>query len=282
MTKVSAIVTTRDRPDWADEAVASIIGQTHPPDEIIVADDGDGQTAAALAEKFGVRTVHTDGRGPALARNAAVEIAGGQWLAFCDDDDTWHPHRLQTQLAALAEGTVLVYGDATRTDGGREFKNRNPSAGHVFGSLLLDNWIPTSTVLVRRDTLAKAGGFSERYVPAEDYGLWLAIAHLGSFVRIDQPLATYRIHAGQLQTATAAMAGATADAVEDALGDIGWTSAQIPNLAQRLRRLRFVQGRALVGQRDMAAAREAYRRAWAHQPAYLKAPLFYLLSFVGI
>jgi glycosyltransferase involved in cell wall biosynthesis len=281
MPKISAIVATRDRPAMVVEAIASIQAQTRPVDEIVVADDGDGTTARDLAERFGVKTVHTGGIGPAGARNAAVAASTGEWLAFCDDDDRWWPRRLETQCAAVAENTVLVYADALRSDGLHEFLNRNPSAGYVFGSLLLDNWLPTSTVLLRRDAFEQAGGFSPRHEPAEDYGLWLAVSRVGPFVRLDEPLADYRIHPDQLQNRIAAMAGATADVVEEALAEIGWRPTQIPDLAHRLRRLRFVQGRAFAAGGDMHAARRAYGRAWRVQPAYLKAPLFYLLSWFG-
>lgn len=280
MPDVSAIVATRNRPQWAAEAVASILAQTQPPTEIIVADDGDDGTGQALAQRFGVQTVTTGGAGPAAARNAAARLARGAWLAFCDDDDTWFPHRLERQLAAVTPTTVLVYADALRSDGRRELLHRNPGHGHVFGSLLLDNWIPTSTVLLRRDAFVQADGFAARYEPAEDYALWLSVCRLGAFAFIDEPLATYRIHAGQLQRNTAPMAGATATVVDTALTAIGWRATQIPNLAMRLRRLRFVEGRALAAAGRFDAARAAYRAAWSHQRAYLNAPLFWMLSYL--
>ncbi|MDP8224818.1 MAG: glycosyltransferase [Candidatus Lernaella stagnicola] len=279
MPRISAIVATRDRPEWAREAVASIAAQTYPPMEIIVADDGDGRTGTQLAAEFDATAIHTQGVGPARARHAAIERAGGDWLAFCDDDDTWHPERLARQVEIIEAATALVYSDAQRSDGHLEFTHRNPSAGRVFGSLLLDNWIPTSTVLLRREVYDRAGGFDDRYVPAEDYALWLAVSRLGRFARVDEPLATYRIHEAQLQSDRAAMAKATADVVEDALRHIGWRAQQIPNLAMRLRQLRFMQGRALAAQSDYAAARKAYAQAWAHQRAYLKAPIFFALSY---
>jgi hypothetical protein len=282
MASVSAIVATRDRPQWVVEAVQSILAQTRPPEEIVVADDGDGAAAAELARRFGVRTVCTEGLGPAAARDAAARLATGDWLAFCDDDDAWLPTRLERELAAADDRTVLVYADAQRSDGRRELDGRRPRAGHVFDSLLLDNWIPTSTVLVRREAYQRAGGFPARFSPAEDYHLWLTIARYGPLVRVDEPLATYRIHEGQLQRRVAAMAGATADVIENALALNGWRPGRVPGLSARLRRLRFVQGRALARERRTAEARRAYLRAWRRQPRYLPALLFWLLSFVGV
>ena len=282
MPEVSAIVATRDRPEWADEAVRSILAQTRPPAEIIVADDGDGAVGRALAERYGVKTVCTAGGGPAVARNAAAALATGDWLAFCDDDDAWAPQRLEHQLAAAVFPSVLVYGDATRSDGGREHDGRRPCGGHVFRDLLLDNWIPTSTVLLRRAAFLQAGGFQARFSPAEDYHLWLTVCRYGPFVRIPEPLALYRQHPGQLQRNVAAMFGATADVVDNAIAAAGWSAAHFPKMPKRLRQLRFVQGRALMAEQQPAAARRAYLRAWRRQPLYLPAPLFWMMSFVGV
>jgi hypothetical protein len=151
----------------------------------------------------------------------------------------------------------------------------------VFDDLLLDNWIPTSTVLLRREAFERAGGFAARFSPAEDYRLWLHVSRAGNVRRIEQPLATYRLHAGQLQTGVAAMAGASADAIVDALAEAKRGVSGVPGLARRLRQLRFVQGRALARGGARQAARRAYLAAWRYQPWYAKAPLFYLLSFWG-
>jgi glycosyltransferase involved in cell wall biosynthesis len=281
MPDVSAIVAACGRPAWADEAVQAILAQTQPPAEIIVADDGDGEVGRALAARYGVRAVCTGGQGPAAARNAAARLAIGEWLAFCDDDDVWAPVRLEAGLAAAGELCVLVFADAWRSDGGSELFGRKARGGHVFRDLLLDNWVPTSTVLLRRAAFEQAGGFDAHFSPAEDYRLWLAVSRFGQFAFIRQPLALYRQHEGQLQRRVADMAGASADAVEHAVAAAGWRPAEILGLPKRLRQLRFVQGRALMAEGRPAAARRAYLRAWRQQWHYANAPLFWMLSFAG-
>ena len=282
MASVTAIVPTRDRPDFAAAAVLSIVNQTRPPNEIIVADDGDGSTGAALVLRFGVRAVNTGGQGPAIARNRAAELAQGDWLAFCDDDDTWLPGRLERQWNVERDDVALVFADALRSDGTREWTGRGPAEGSVFDQLLLDNWIPTSTVILRREVFRRVGGFETRFCPAEDYRLWLRVARQEKFAKIDEPLATYRQHAGQLQQNIARMFGATAEAIEDALREDGRAASDIAGLPARLCRLRFVQGRALMRVGNAQGARRAYREAAGHQPAHLCARLFRFLSYLGI
>jgi len=282
MPSISAIVPTRDRPQMAREAVEAILHQTLPPSELIIADDGDGAVGAELARQYGIKQIHTAGRGPAEARNAAVKLSTGEWLAFCDDDDLWLPDRLARQAEYINDSnTVLIYADARRDDGGSVLEGRKAATGQVFTQLLLDNWVPTSTVLLRRTAFEKSGGFKNRFCPAEDYRLWLRISRLGALQKIDEPLAVYRIHAGQLQTITAEMAGSTANVILDALAEAGWDAGQVSGLSRRLRQLRFVQGRALAAQQKWSAARQAYLQAWQHQLTYTQAPLFWLLSFFG-
>ncbi len=278
MPSVSAIVPTRDRPELATEALESIINQSRPPDEIIIADDGDGAAGATLAKRFGARVVHTGGQGSATARNRAIELARSDWLAFCDDDDTWHPDRLARQLKLAHGETVLVFADALRSDGTREWSGRHPVAGRAFDALVLDNWIPTSTVLLRRDAWERAGGFEKQFEPAEDYRLWLRVARIGDFELVNEPLATYRLHPGQLQKNRGRMFGATAAAVEESLREDGRPANHFPGLSARLRALRFVQGRELMRLGDGAAARACFRAAWQHDPTYLQAYLFFAAS----
>jgi len=282
MPSISAIVPTCNRPEMAAEALKSIVEQTRPPDQIVLVDDGHDHSGRKLADQFNVELIETRGRGPAMARNRGVTLAIGEWLAFCDDDDIWLPQRLEKQETRIGEKVDLIYADALDDEGERLLTGREAREGQVFGSLLLDNWVTTSTVLLRRRAFVKAHGFEERFCPAEDYRLWLRIGRFGNFAFVNEPLAAYRAHPGQLQTDIARMFGATADVVEDALSEAGWAAQQIPNLARRLRQLRFVQARMLISQGENAQARQVYRQAWRHQRAYLQAPLFYLLSFFGI
>lgn len=282
MDKISAIVATRDRPAMLEEALTSILNQTIPPDEIIVADDSERQSARQLPEKFPVRMVFTGGAGPAVARNAAVREAQYPWLAFCDDDDLWLPPRLAAQRKAMRPGIDLIYGDTANAEGQRPPPYHDEAEGAVFRPLLLDNRITTSTVLLRRSAFDRAGGFDDRFCPAEDYRLWLMVSRFGRAAKIDQPLAAYREHPGQLQVQVARMFAATAAVVEQTIADAGIAPGDLDGLAARLRRLYFVQGRFLLHDGDPAGARTAYRRAWAYERTYLKAPLFWLLSFLNI
>ncbi|MFD2232603.1 glycosyltransferase family 2 protein [Phaeospirillum tilakii] len=168
-------------------ALASIAGQTVPPREVIVVDDGsDDDTVAvvkAMAGRMGpvrLRLFTQPNQGAGAARNRAVAVAEGAWLAFLDADDQWLPTKLARSLAE-SDGLVMsshnlinVAPDGTESyNDSRARWRRDPA--DPYRTLFLRGFISSSTVLVRRDALVAAGGFDETLRSAQDYEMWLAV-----------------------------------------------------------------------------------------------------------
>ncbi len=110
MTLVSAIIPTYKRPREIARSVNSVLAQTHRPLELFVIDDGSGDETPDVLRSFEARakdadvayiwaTVPNGGAGP--ARNAGMQRARGEYLAFLDDDDEWVPGKTTLQLAAM-------------------------------------------------------------------------------------------------------------------------------------------------------------------------------------
>jgi glycosyltransferase involved in cell wall biosynthesis len=105
---VSVIIPTFNRAHQVRGAIESVLGQVGAGEvEVIVADDGstDG-TRESIQDAFGgdprVRYLHQTNAGAAAARNAALALAAGEYIAFLDSDDAWKPWHLRLQLAGLA------------------------------------------------------------------------------------------------------------------------------------------------------------------------------------
>jgi glycosyltransferase involved in cell wall biosynthesis len=106
MSRVSCIVPTHDRADLLPGAVESIRNQTHEDLEIIVVDDASTDETPELIDDLeaaddrvvGLRTRQET---PMGARNVGIEAATGEYIAFLDDDDRWHPEKIETQLRHL-------------------------------------------------------------------------------------------------------------------------------------------------------------------------------------
>jgi glycosyltransferase involved in cell wall biosynthesis len=105
MPTLSCIVPVYNSEAYLGQALDSILAQTLLPAEIIIIDDGSTDATPMIAAKYArhVSYIRQENQGPAGARNAGLRVAGGEFLAFLDADDTWHPEKLERQMNARAE-----------------------------------------------------------------------------------------------------------------------------------------------------------------------------------
>lgn len=205
---VSVIIPTHQRRQLLKVALASVLAQQGVAIEVIVVDEAcsDGTTELLndlAARDDRVRTVrHDTPRKLPGARNAGLAIARGEWVAFLDDDDVWHPAKLTEQLAAAqAAGADWACTGVAHTDEHlRAFHIEVPAPG-IATSLHGRNAVPGggSAVLARRALVQSAGGFDESLVAGEDWECWLRLAELGGDPAIaPAPLVGYRVGAGSM------------------------------------------------------------------------------------
>ncbi|MGH7570391.1 MAG: dTDP-4-dehydrorhamnose reductase, partial [Gemmatimonadota bacterium] len=107
---VSCIIPAFNGAAFLGPALDSIRGQTYPTLEIIVVDDGSSDGTADLVSKYGhgVRYVWQENAGPAAACNHGMRRSRGRFFAFLEQDDLWHPRKVELQMQAL-EGTPIDY-----------------------------------------------------------------------------------------------------------------------------------------------------------------------------
>jgi glycosyltransferase involved in cell wall biosynthesis len=204
---VTAIVTTYQRADLVERAVASVLAQTLPPLEVLVCDDGSADETpdrmrALEASEPSVRYLRIEpNRGtPAPARNLGLRDARAEWVAFLDDDDEWLPGKLARQLE-LADSADVIAGNA-ETDDGLYFRDAPELAMPDRADIVRDNPVIQSSAMVRREHLLRVGGFPEhRWLRGiEDYAAWLRLADDGArFAVLGAPVIRYTRHdAGRL------------------------------------------------------------------------------------
>ena len=167
-TLVSCIVPVYNAAQYLATALGSILGQTHPAIEVIVADDGSTDTTRAIAERHGprVRWVSQPTAGPAATRNLGLRASRGELVAFLDADDRWHPEKLACQVARLTARPAIdvslthvqLFWDDHECEEARRYRD-HPRAGGVPG-------FATTTLLARRRAFDIVGLL--------DAGLWFA------------------------------------------------------------------------------------------------------------
>lgn len=204
---VSAVVTTYNYARFLPDALDSVLGQSHRELEIVVIDDGSTDDTGDVVSRYadrGVRYVRRPHGGAGRARNAGLEVTSAPLVAFLDADDAWLPDRVEAGLAHLARHPelALVAAHAYACDEQLRPTAVVPAAtrekGHMLEQLLVDNVVLNpSSVLVRRQALEAAGGFSE--IPfGEDWDTWIEIAKRFPIGFIDRPLALVRRHSGSV------------------------------------------------------------------------------------
>lgn len=185
---ISVVMPVYNRAGWVQRAIDSVFAQTVHDWELLVVDDGSTDDTRRVLESYGARVtlLSQSNAGPYPARNLALQHARGELVAFIDSDDAWYPHRLECQLPLLARPEVgLVFGDAALVEHARGNNGRlpltfsqlaPPSRGRVFRQLTRQNFIPQSSVLVRRRCFEELGGFSLASRAGADYAKWIQIS----------------------------------------------------------------------------------------------------------
>ncbi|KAF0675902.1 glycosyltransferase family 2 protein [Profundibacterium mesophilum] len=281
---VSVIIPTFDRAHLAERAVASVLGQTWRALELLVVDDGSrDDTGARLARITDprLRVIRQENGGVASARNRGIAQARGDWIAFLDSDDTWHPEKLSRQMAVMLPLPARVgfchTGLEIAEPGGSVLRHA-AAQGRIFEPALLDNPVraPTSSGLVRREVLNVIGGFDPSLPAIEDWDWLQRAARLYDVAAIPEPLALYRDD-GADQRSKAFRANMTArdmlwERNRHALRRSGQAHAYLMESARR--ELREPAGSAREGRKLVLSAVMEKPGAMSHLPwlLYMLAP----------
>jgi glycosyltransferase involved in cell wall biosynthesis len=191
---VSAVVTTRNRPELLVRALDSIAEQTYSNLELVVVDDGSEPAVRTIVESYGgVLPVlyhrNETAVGACRARNQGIKKASGKFVAGLDDDDSWHKDRILALVKAYSNDYACVTSDTLMVHAKREAVWKKKKVIDL-NTLLFTNQVGNQ-VLVRRDRLIEIGGFDEDLVAAQDYDLWVRLSSkYGPIKNVQKPLQT--------------------------------------------------------------------------------------------
>lgn len=206
MPMISVIIPTFNYAEFISDAIDSVLAQTFKDFEIIVVDDGSTDNTKDILNKYSdnIKYYYQDNKGPASARNLGIKNASGSYICFLDSDDIFMPNKLKLQIDTFhsisKQNTALLYSNFTSVN-----KRLDISIQHykcpkfqshkiAFDYLIKNNFINTSTVMIKRDFLCDVDLFDEKLKYLEDYDLWLKLGSKYEFFHIRNFLVKTRSH----------------------------------------------------------------------------------------
>ena len=203
--RVSVVVPAYNAVSTIGQTLDSVFSQTFRDFEVVVVDDGstDGTRGviAGYGERIRVLTKVNEAK-PAATRNLGVRAARGELVAFLDADDWWREDKLERQVAVFdgRPDVGLVYTADATVDAAGKLLSVNPcpaeARGRIYELLTVRNAMVGSSVMARREAIARAGGFDENLTSIENWDLWIRISRDWAIEYVDEPLTLYRVHAG--------------------------------------------------------------------------------------
>jgi glycosyltransferase involved in cell wall biosynthesis len=186
---VSAIITTRQRPELLMRAVQSVCNETWPAIELIVVEDGNDLDLLSLKSlNDAVQLIQQDGSerlGVAGARNLGLAHAAGEYMICLDDDDVVEPTRIATLANIALEGRCDVCYGRTRKHLPGSSDNWYPiptypgSSGEITFTDILICFPHINSILWRVDTLKSVGGFDSQTPNFDEWSPLLKILDRG-------------------------------------------------------------------------------------------------------
>jgi glycosyltransferase involved in cell wall biosynthesis len=197
---VSIISPVYNSERFLQACIESVKGQTFQQWEHILVDDCSTDNSSSIIQKYARQDKRfryyrlNQNSGPGVARNKAIELATGRFIAFLDSDDTWYPDKLERQIRFMEEsGNPFTYTSYDCINVKGELLDRKVMAPKkvTYKSALYKNPIGCLTVIY--DT----GFFGKQFMPTvrkrQDYALWLKLLKKADAYGLQEVLASYRI-----------------------------------------------------------------------------------------
>ncbi len=202
---VSVVCLAYNSMKFLPRTIDSVLSQTFTDFELVLVDDGSADNVVDWASRqsdLRFRLVSQANQGIAGARNRGIREARGEYIAFLDGDDLWHPQKLEFQVDVLNRhpevGLVHTHVELIDAQGRHLGYSKNMGVhGDARAAILVSNFVGTASVtLIRRRCFDELGGFlSDPSVAwCDDWDMWVRIAMKYSFALVPQPLTRYRLH----------------------------------------------------------------------------------------
>lgn len=205
--KVSIIIPFFSHKDWLLESLQSVFSQTFTDYEVILVNDGSKEDIHDILDYYQGRLkyLEQENQGPAAARNLAMSVAEGEYIAFEDSDDVWLPNKLDVQVSFMEKNHLIWSHTGFYYWWPQNGRIKEVSVGKDYGDIFIQRYVSakmaTPCVMIRRDYLEKEQlSFPIEYRNGEDDILWTEIAQKVPIGLVKTPLARIRMRGSNSNT----------------------------------------------------------------------------------
>lgn len=209
---VSVIMPCYNGVKFIGEAIESVINQTYKNWELIIVDDGSTDNSKKVIDHYLSDTRinyirHIRNKGIPIARNTGINSSCGEFIALLDQDDKWLPNKLALQLDKfdMSKPEIgLVFGNIVIINSKGQVINENKKLNieinqlerkDIIKHLFVCNFIPSITVMFKKECINKIGQFDESIIwGGDDYELWLRLTNEYNIAYLNMVLAMKRQH----------------------------------------------------------------------------------------
>ncbi len=203
---ISVVVPTYNQAHFLPDCINSVFRQTYDDYEIIVVDDGSTDNTREEMKPYSgrARYIYKANGGVASARNVGIHEANGDYIAFLDSDDLWHPEKLKSTAAFIDTlphcGLFHSNTNLIRENGSMISMLKRRDLGRAaYHELLMGYSLVNSSITVKKECFTQCGVFYEQFkakAGAEDWDMWIRICRKFPSKLINEALVYYRIHQG--------------------------------------------------------------------------------------
>lgn len=235
---VSVVIPVYNGGRFLAETIESVLNQTYENIECLVINDGSNDNTSDVAKAFGSKIRYFDkpNGGVSSARNVGIENSRGDLVAFLDADDLWLPKKIEVQVELFCknDNVGLVYSGVKMIDeygvltGEVHDKFEKDPVTRIL--LLQTPVFITMTGVIPKKVFKAIGNFDENLSTSADADMVCRIAEQFRLIVVEQPLALYRRHFGQMHHNLTALE-------RDAyiLFDKNFTGEDVPERLSRIR-----------------------------------------------
>jgi teichuronic acid biosynthesis glycosyltransferase TuaG len=200
---VSIVTPSFNSAKYIEKTVHSVLGQTHENWELIIVDDASTDNSVEIIKQLIIKDnrvkliqFHSN-KGAAKARNAAIDNASGEFIAFLDSDDVWHPNKLECQLDFMGNNIDFSFTAYELIDELDRLLGKQVDADQV-GSFNYQDMLKKKATLGCSTVIVRQSGFSDISMPllrtGQDYALWLKLLKTGKQAHVlNKVMGQYRI-----------------------------------------------------------------------------------------